>query len=131
MPNKKSSSSPQLRPVSVGVVKAEVAWAMNALLQRVRGNKSKRSAIELVKDGPLRVSLVGLDEGGKLEEKRSDGAFSIQCLFGRVSITVDGREHLLTTGDLLVVDSGVPHDLTASDPSVLLITISKKDACVL
>ncbi len=98
---------------------------MNALLQRVRGNKSKRSAIELVKSGPLRVSLVGLDEGGRMEEKQSEGAFSVQCLFGRASITVDGREHVLTTGDLLVVDSGVPHDVTASDPSVLLITTSK------
>lgn len=124
MPNKKSSTSAKLRPVSAGVATADVAGAMNSLLQRVRVNKSKRSSVDLVKGGPLPVSLVGLDEGGKLEEKASGGAFSIQCLFGSVAVAVEGREHKMSTGDLVVVDSRTAYDVTAYDPSVLLITVT-------
>jgi quercetin dioxygenase-like cupin family protein len=101
----------------------EVAAEMGDLVRRVRGNKSKRTAKTLVKEGPLRVLIVALDEGGELQEHSVDGPFSVQCLLGRVVVNVEGEDHQLSTGDLLVVDAGVPHDVSAKEPSALLITI--------
>jgi quercetin dioxygenase-like cupin family protein len=97
---------------------------MLTLLQRVSGNKSKRTANTLVKEGPLRVLLVALDAGGKLEEHAVGGPFSVQCLMGRASVKIAGKARKLATGDLLVVDTGISHDVEATEPCALLITIS-------
>jgi quercetin dioxygenase-like cupin family protein len=97
---------------------------MLPLLQRVRGNKSKRTAKTLVKEGPLRILLVALDTEGTLEEHKVDGPFSVQCLIGRSVVRLGSEKKDLRAGDLLVVDSGVVHDVEAVEPSVLLITIT-------
>jgi len=100
---------------------------MLPLLERVRGNKSKRTAKTLVKEGPLRVLIVALEAGGKLEEHAVGGPFSIQCLLGKAEVTMGRTKKRLATGDLLVVDAGIPHDVTATDASILLITITTGD----
>jgi quercetin dioxygenase-like cupin family protein len=46
---------------------------------------------------------------------------------GRVVVQVEGEEHDLSTGELLVVDAGVAHDVRATEPSALLITIVKTE----
>jgi len=102
----------------------EVAAEMSDLVRRVKGNRSKRTAKTLVKEGPLRVLLVALDEGGGLEEHSVDGPFSVQCLLGRAVVRVEGEAHELSTGDLLVVDTSVPHDVQAKEASALLITMA-------
>jgi quercetin dioxygenase-like cupin family protein len=107
------------------VLKFEVASEMGDLVRRVKGNKSKRTAKTLVKEGPLRALVVALDEGGELQEHSVEGPFSVQCLLGRVVVKVEGAKHGLSTGELLVVDAGVPHDVKAEEASALLITIVK------
>jgi quercetin dioxygenase-like cupin family protein len=107
------------------VLTFEVASEMGDLVRRVKGNKTKRTAKTLVKEGPLRVLVVALDEGGELKEHTVDGPFSVQCLLGRVVVDVEGEKHDLSTGELLVVDAGVPHEVTAKEASALLITIVK------
>ncbi len=106
----------------------EVAAEMSDLVRRVRENKSKRTAKTLVKEGPLRVLIVALDEGGELQEHSVDGPFSVQCLLGRAVVRVEGEAHELSTGDLLVVDTGVPHDVQAKEATALLITIVQAGA---
>ena len=97
---------------------------MLPLLQRVSGNKSKRTAKTLVKEGPLRVLLVTLDAGGTLEEHAVDGPFSVQCLMGRAVVRLGSDKKELRTGDLLVVDTGVTHNVEAKEACALLITIA-------
>jgi quercetin dioxygenase-like cupin family protein len=101
-----------------------VPGEMTGLLQRVRANKSKRSASVLVKTGPLRAQVLALDAGGEVASQDAEGPFTIQCLLGRVVVSVQGRDQRLTTGDLLVVDAGVAHDITAEEASVLLLTVA-------
>lgn len=97
---------------------------MLPLLQRVKDNKSGRTAKTLVKDGPLRVLMVALNKGGKLEEHAVAGPFAVQCLLGKVEVTMGKTKRQLATGDLLVVDAGIPHDVEAAEGSILLLTIA-------
>lgn len=120
----KKKTETQLHPLEAQVLQFPVLGEMTGLLQRVRANKSKRSASVLVKTGPIRVQVVALDEGGELKEQSVDGPFTIQCLLGRAAVSVQGRDQRLTTGDLLVVDAGVTHDIAAEDASVLLVTVA-------
>jgi mannose-6-phosphate isomerase-like protein (cupin superfamily) len=128
MAEKKKKAGTQLRPLEAQVLQFEVLGEMTGLLQRVRANKSQRSASVLVKTGPIRVQVLGLGEDGEPASYNSDGPFTIQCLLGRVSISIQGHDQRLTTGDLLVVDAGAPHDITAEEASVLLVTTSSAEA---
>ena len=128
MAEKKEPAVLKVRRLKADVMQFSVHEEMLQLVQRVAGNKSKRTAKTLVKEGPLRVLVVALDAGGKLEEHAVDGPFSVQCLMGRVTAHVAGNNKELMTGDLLVVDTGVTHDIEAKDAAALLITITKAGA---
>jgi quercetin dioxygenase-like cupin family protein len=125
MADKEQPAVLKMRKLKADVLAFSVQEEMLQLVQRVSGNKSKRTAKTLVKEGPLRVLLVALDAGGLLEEHAVDGPFSIQCLMGRVVCKVAGATKELRTGDLLVVDAGVTHDVEATQAAALLITIAK------
>jgi quercetin dioxygenase-like cupin family protein len=118
----------KVRRLKADVMQFSVQEEMLQLVQRVAGNKSKRTAKTLVKEGPLRVLVVALDAGGKLEEHAVDGPFSVQCLMGRVTAHVAGTDRELRAGDLLVVDTGVTHDIEAKESAALLITITRAGA---
>ena len=126
MPEKKKPAVLKSRQLKAEALQFSLQAEMLPLLGRVAGNKSKRTANTLVKEGPLRVLLVALDEGGKLEEHAVSGPFSVQCLLGRATVRLGSERKDLRTGDLLVVDAGVPHDVEAREASALLITISAK-----
>ena len=118
----------KVRRLKADVMQFSVHEEMLQLVQRVAGNKSTRTAKTLVKEGPLRVLVVALDAGGKLEEHAVDGPFSVQCLMGRVTAHVAGTDKELRAGDLLVVDTGVTHDIEAKESAALLITITRAGA---
>jgi len=128
MAEKKKEAGAQLRPLEAQVLQFAVLGEMTGLLQRVRANKSKRSSSDLVKSGPIQVQVVALDQGGESKENKVEGPFTIQCLLGRALISMQGHDQRLTTGDLLVVDAAVLHDITAEEASVLLVTVTSAEA---
>ena len=120
----KKKSTTKLRPVEGQIQQFAVLGEMTGLLQRVRANKSKRTAAILSKTGPFRISVLALDQGGQLEDHSLEGPFTVQCLLGRVALSIGGREHRLTTGDVLVAEAAMPHDISAEEASVLLVTVA-------
>jgi quercetin dioxygenase-like cupin family protein len=127
MPETKKTAAAKLRALDGQVHQFDVPGEMTGLLQRVRGNKSKRTAGRLLETGPVRIQVIAFDEGGELKDNGVDGPYTVQCLIGRVVISVQGREHRLSTGDLLVVDARVAHDIAAQELSALLITVAAGD----
>jgi quercetin dioxygenase-like cupin family protein len=124
----KKKRAMKLRPVEAQVQQFAVLGEMTSLLQRVRANKSKRTAAILSKAGPFRITVVALDTGGQLQDHAVDGPFTVQCLLGRVALSIVGREHWLTTGDVLVAEAAMPHDISAEEASVLLVTVAAAGA---
>ena len=124
MPETRKTAAAKLRALEGQVHQFTVPGEMTGLLQRVRGNKSKRTTGVLVKTGPLHVQVIAFDEGGELKDDGVDGPYTLQCLIGRVVVSLQGREHRMSTGDLLVVDAGVSHDVTAQELSALLFTVA-------
>lgn len=60
------------------------------LMERARTAEAGRTAKTLVKEGPLRITLVALKQGVTLQEHQVAGAVSIQALRGRVAVEADG-----------------------------------------
>jgi quercetin dioxygenase-like cupin family protein len=82
-----------------------------------------RSARTLVKDGPLRLTLIALGPGGTLPSHHAEGQVTIHLLEGDVVFTVAEREYALAPGEVLVLGSAVPHAARSKDGCVLLLTV--------
>ena len=85
--------------------------------------RSGRTARTLVKEGPLRLTLIALAAGGDLPTHHADGPVTIHLLEGQVVFDVAREEFSLSAGDVLVLASGVPHSASSGDGCVLLLTV--------
>src|SRR4051812_9991842 len=82
-----------------------------------------RSARTLVKDGPLRLTLIALAANGGMPSHRADGPVSIHLLEGDVVLSAEGSEYTLVPGEVLVLAAGVAHGVKSNGGCMLLLTI--------
>ncbi len=86
--------------------------------------RSGRNARTLLKDGPLRVTLVVLGPGGELAEHRAAGPITVQVLEGRIRIGAGDEEHHLGPGQLLAAGPGIRHWVASDDGATFLLTVA-------
>jgi hypothetical protein len=65
-----------------------------------------------------------MKSGTRMRQHGAEGRISLQQLKGEVRIHLADRKVTLSTGQLLVLDCGVLHDVEALEESALLLTIS-------
>jgi quercetin dioxygenase-like cupin family protein len=82
-----------------------------------------RNARTLLKEGPLRVTLVMVRAGGNIAAHRADGPITVQVLQGDIHVRAGGREHRLAAGDLLAVNAGLEHEAGSDGGGTFLLTI--------
>ena len=99
-----------------------------AELERLRAEgpwrRSGRHARTLVKDADLRVVLLALRPGARLEEHHAPGRITIQALAGRLRLHAAGQTVDLPAGQLLTLGPAIPHDVEALEESAFLLTIA-------
>jgi len=83
-----------------------------------------RTARTLVKDGPLRVTLIVLGPGGELREHSAPGPITVHALEGRIRFTTGGADHELVPGDLLALGAGVAHSVASEEGGGFLLTVT-------
>ncbi|MGH7444318.1 MAG: cupin domain-containing protein [Longimicrobiales bacterium] len=86
-----------------------------------RGGPSART---LLKDGPLRVTLIVLSAGGSIPEHQADGPITVQPLSGRIRFTVAGHDHDLGPGELLSTGARVRHAVASAHGASFLLTVA-------
>lgn len=114
--------SPVQHPVSAAALSFELAREMETVRRELAG-AAGRIARTLVKEGALRITLVGVGAGGGLREHRADGPISIQVLDGDIEVNAGGRSHTLASGALLVLEAGVPHAVRSERGGFFLLTL--------
>jgi quercetin dioxygenase-like cupin family protein len=82
-----------------------------------------RSARTLVKEGPLRLTVIALAPGGSLPPHQAEGQVSIQLLAGDAVFDVGAREYPLAAGDVIVLASGVRHGARSEGGCRILLTV--------
>lgn len=82
-----------------------------------------RTARTLVKEGPLRLTLMALAAEGALPEHRTDGPVTIHVLRGAVTFTAAGTTYDVVSGEVLVFAPGVPHAASSREGCVFLLTV--------
>lgn len=87
-------------------------------------SRSGRRAETLIKTDRLRVVLVTMRAGAELQEHTAPGPITVQALLGRFSVSVADDEHDLAHGNLISIQSDVPHSVRAVEDGAFLLTIS-------
>ena len=85
-----------------------------------------RSSKTLVKHPDFRMVLTLMKPGTHVKEHRTDARISIQAVLGRIRLHLPQRAVELTTGQLLALDSEVPHDVEALEESAFLLTVGSR-----
>jgi quercetin dioxygenase-like cupin family protein len=83
-----------------------------------------RCARTLVKEGPLRVTLIALGAGGEIAEHSADGPITVQPLTGSIRFTAAGVAYDLAPGDLLMLRARIRHSVRSDEGGSFLLTVS-------
>lgn len=75
------------------------------------------------RDDTTNITIFGFDTGQELTEHRSGRAALVQVISGRLRFTADGAEHDAGPGFWLHMAPDTPHALTATAPTVMLLTL--------
>lgn len=86
--------------------------------------RSGRNARTLLKEGPLRATVVVLDAGGVLAEHQAEGPIMVQPLEGRIRFTTSECEHEIGPGELLSAGGGVRHSVSSEGGATFLLTVA-------
>lgn len=95
-----------------------------ALLETARAAAVGRAAETLVKDGPLRLTMLALKEGATINDHRAPGPVSIAVVSGKAEISVGDRTEALGEQETLVLGPNVVHAVHAPAGAVILLTIA-------
>jgi quercetin dioxygenase-like cupin family protein len=89
---------------------------------------SGRKARALVQDGPLRVTLVVVEPGGRIAEHEAPGPITVQPLDGRIRFTAQGATHEIGPGQLLALGAGLRHSVSSEEGGAFLLTHAHPDS---
>lgn len=73
--------------------------------------------------GPVRMVVFAFDAGGGLPEHTADGLVTIHVLSGALFVHTPNGEHEINAGMVLVLDPQTRHDVTATQPTAMLLTV--------
>jgi quercetin dioxygenase-like cupin family protein len=107
-------------PIAVLDLPAELA----RLRDEEPWRKSGRHTRTLIKDADLRVLLIALRAGARLEEHHAPGRITIHALDGRLRVGVTGQAIDLAAGQLVTIGPAIRHDVEALEESAFLLTIA-------
>ena len=79
----------------------------------------------LLKEPDLRIVLITLKAGGRMEEHSASGPSSIHVIEGSVRVRVADGQGELGPGSLLAMESAVRHEVEAVEDSTFLLTIGR------
>lgn len=85
--------------------------------------RSGHAARTLVLEPDLRLVLIALKDGARIEEHSAQGTTTVHVLSGALRLRLSDRLVELSAGQILVMDRGLPHDVEATGETALLLTI--------
>lgn len=86
-------------------------------------SQTRRTARTLLKNGPLRVTLIVIRAGGEIAEHKAPGPITVQVLRGSVRFRVGNIERRIDAGQVISVAGGVHHSVAADEDAAFLLTV--------
>jgi len=96
----------------------------DTLKQFAEESKTGRAGKTLVKEGPLRITLVALKKGTTLPSHHVDCPISIQAIRGCLRLTTEKGDLEVSVGSLIALSPGVVHTAKAHEDCAILLTFA-------
>jgi quercetin dioxygenase-like cupin family protein len=114
--------SPVQHPISGPSLALDLAEELRVVHEQLA--TTSRTARTLVKNGALRVTLMGIAAGGALAAHSADGPITVHVLEGTIEFEADGKTWMLPAGSLFALDAGIVHSVRAPQGGVFLLTVA-------
>lgn len=79
----------------------------------------------LVKKDTGTVTLFAFDAGQGLSEHTAPYDAMVQVVDGEATVFIDGNQHIVETGEFIIMPAGIPHALDAKKRFKMLLTMIK------
>ena len=120
------------REHEVGILAAPLLTLdLNREIEQLRSEgrwQSGHTARTLVKYPDVRVVLIVIKAGGRLEKHRAEGQILVQTLDGRIRCNTAEQSVELAAGQMLTLEGAMAHDVEGIVDSAFLLTIAWRDA---
>jgi quercetin dioxygenase-like cupin family protein len=113
------------RAIEAPVLRFTLQTEVEQLRQQSSYRNGNPSGRTLVKEPDLRIVLMALRAGARLQEHHASGPISIQVIEGPLRVSLPAESVELTVGQLLALESGIRHDVEAIEDSAFLLTIGR------
>ena len=74
----------------------------------------------------LSLTLFSFDEGEGVSTHTAPGDAMVQILDGEALVNIDGKEMIVSKGQIVVMPADIPHSVTAAKRFKMLLTVVKK-----
>ncbi len=101
--------------------------ALSELRSEAHPSRNGHRQITLFHRGRVSHVAFWFEAGGHLDQHSASGLVTIHTLDGALTVTADGVVHEMRSGDVLILDADVPHDVRAVEPSAMLLTVCLED----
>jgi quercetin dioxygenase-like cupin family protein len=112
------------RPVTVPLLHVGLADQLDRLRQESTWRTSGRNAITLTKEPTLRLVLMLLGKGTRMPEHQAAGPLILHVLSGSMAFRAGDRTEEIVSGELIVLESAIGHELEALEESACLLTLA-------
>lgn len=113
-----------MHQVARALLTFDLAVEVDRLHMEESWRQGTRNAKTLVKESDLRIVLIALRQGDRMEKHKAPGRISIQTLSGRLCLQVSDQTIDLPAGHVLALDPDTTHDVEALEESAFLLTIA-------
>lgn len=111
-------------PVPAGpALVLDLAAESEALRRAMEARGAGHDAKTLLKQADMRVVLIVLRAGARIQEHKTDHSITVHTLTGRVRLRLPDQEVVLPAQQALFLDKSIPHDVVADEDSALLLSI--------
>ena len=86
--------------------------------------KTDRNAITIFKSLVMRMVLIALHKGAEMKPHTAKGIISVQVIEGEMQFVTNDQTIILSVGQMLVLEEGIPHSVLAKTETVFLLTLT-------
>ncbi|MCX7550967.1 cupin domain-containing protein [Xanthomarina sp. F2636L] len=99
-----------------------------SLVNNLEYHESKPTIQVLMETETGKEIRIAFKEGHVMKEHKTPFPIVVEVFEGAIDFGVNGKVHQLKKGDLIALEGGVPHDLTAIKTSTVRLSLNKLDS---